>query len=121
MAIPAGTLPTGTPHGPTSHADLLPIPRGATWQVSREEFHKAIPAIGLNVPKKDINALFDTWDKGGDGAIGYKELSKILKESKKSLNKKEGAPSIKSAASTAAAVAAFGLKSKGAASAEAPA
>ena len=43
------------------------------------QFHRAIPALGLSVPKKDIDALFNEWDKDGGGAIAYKELSKILK------------------------------------------
>ena len=47
-------------------------------EVSRQEFHKAMPALGLEVPKKDINLLFDQWDKDGGGALGLRELQKIL-------------------------------------------
>lgn len=47
-------------------------------QVSRAEFHKAIPALGLEVPKSDVDALFDTWDNDGGGSLAYKELKKIL-------------------------------------------
>ena len=31
-------------------------------EVSRAEFHKAIPALGLEVPKADVEELFNTWD-----------------------------------------------------------
>ena len=40
-------------------------------QVSRAEFHKAMPALGLDVPKKDIDELFNQWDVDGGGEIGY--------------------------------------------------
>ena len=30
------------------------------------------------MPKKDVDELFSEWDKGGDGALGFKELQKIL-------------------------------------------
>ena len=73
-------------------------------------------ALGLQVPKKEIDSLFNEWDKvtgsayihctrtlylpshcyaclllsqGGDGAIGYKELSKILKKTQTELAKRE--------------------------------
>ena len=32
-------------------------------EVSREEFHKAVAALGLQVPKKEIDSLFNEWDK----------------------------------------------------------
>jgi hypothetical protein len=77
-------------------------------EVSREEFHLAMPALGLDVPKADIDKLFSEWDSDGGGCIGYKELSKILKAK----------PVAKSAAPAAAALMAIGrmqgdvLKSK---------
>ena len=77
-------------------------------EVSREEFHLAMPALGLDVPKADIDKLFTEWDSDGGGCIGYKELSKILKAK----------PVAKSAAPAAAALMAIGrmqgdvLKSK---------
>ena len=43
-----------------------------------QEFHRAMPALGLNVPKEGIDELFSAWDKDGGGAIDYKELKKIL-------------------------------------------
>ena len=48
-------------------------------QVSRAEFHRAMPALGLQVPKQVIDDLFSEWDKDGGGEIGYQELVKILK------------------------------------------
>jgi hypothetical protein len=80
--------------------------------VDRAEFHKAMPKLGFDVPKADIDALFDEWDKGharprtrrsqaaavtailtmgalmwcydadGGGSLDYKELSNVLKSRK---------------------------------------
>ena len=36
-------------------------------------------ALGLNVPRKDADGLFDTFDPDGGGSIDYKELQKALK------------------------------------------
>ena len=47
--------------------------------VDRAEFHSAMAKFGLDVPKKDIDALFSEWDKGGDGSLTLRELQKILK------------------------------------------
>jgi DNA repair exonuclease SbcCD ATPase subunit len=48
-------------------------------EVDRAEFHKAIPALGLDVPKEDIDELFNEWDKDGGGSITFRELQTILK------------------------------------------
>ena len=48
-------------------------------EVSRKEFHRAMPALGLNVPKKAIDELFTSWDKDGGGALSLRELQKILR------------------------------------------
>ena len=48
-------------------------------EVSRSEFQKAVVSLGLNVPKSEVDKLFDEWDTGRDGALAYKELSRILK------------------------------------------
>ena len=50
--------------------------------ISRKEFHKAMPALGLEAPKADVDKLFDEWG-GGDGTITYKEMSKVLKSKTK--------------------------------------
>ena len=52
--------------------------RDGDGEVSRAEFHKAIPALGLSVSKADIDILFNEWDRDGGGALNYKELKKIL-------------------------------------------
>ena len=56
-------------------------------QVSRAEFHEAMPKLGLDVEKKVIDDLFTEWDKDGGGEIGYPELKKILQESKMKMAK----------------------------------
>jgi hypothetical protein len=47
-------------------------------EVSRQEFHKAMTKLGLDAPKKDIDALFSDWDADGGGTLDFKELKKIL-------------------------------------------
>ena len=47
-------------------------------EVSRAEFHKAMPALGLDIPKKAVDELFNQWDDDGGGALAYKELKRIL-------------------------------------------
>ena len=47
-------------------------------EISRKEFHAAMPKLGLEVPKDAVNKLFDEWG-GKDGSLEFKELSKILK------------------------------------------
>jgi hypothetical protein len=48
-------------------------------EISRKEFHKAMPLLGFDVPKAEIDTLFDLWDKSGDGSLEFKELDKILR------------------------------------------
>ena len=48
-------------------------------EVSKKEFRKAMPAIGLDVSVQEVDALFDSWDRDGGGALNFKELSKVLK------------------------------------------
>ena len=47
-------------------------------EVSRKEFHKAMPLLGFEASKKDIDELFDTWDSDGGGSLDFKELRRIL-------------------------------------------
>jgi len=68
--------------------------------VSREEFHKAMPKLGLVVSESFTNELFDKWDEGGDGALQYHDLQKVLRRTNN-----PATPKIKTAAR---ALAAFG-------------
>ena len=83
-------------------------------EVSRKEFHRAMPALGLEVPKKDIDDLFSEWDKGGDGSLGLKELQKILgaarTPSKPAEKVQDAASNVMAINSAAAAFKGFGGK-----------
>ena len=46
--------------------------------VSKKEFRKAMPMLGLQVPMQEVDALFDSWEKHGSGVLELKELSKVL-------------------------------------------
>ena len=72
-------------------------------EVSRKEFHKAMPALGLEVPKAAIDELFSQWDASGDGAIGYKELKKILAKRPPAAAAKKAVTSAKTAMSAVSA------------------
>ena len=48
-------------------------------EVSKKEFRKAMPAIGLDVSVQEVDALFDSWDQDGGGVLNFKELSKVLR------------------------------------------
>ena len=47
-------------------------------EVSRKEFHKAMPLLGFDASKKDIDDLFSQWDTDGGGSLDFGELKKIL-------------------------------------------
>ena len=47
--------------------------------VSRKEFRKAMPLLGLQVPRPEVDALFDSWDPDGSGELSLRELSQRLK------------------------------------------
>ena len=55
-----------------------------------------MPALGLEVPKKEIDALFDAWDPDGSGEISFDELKKLLKQKApgKPLNSLQGKPPV---------------------------
>ena len=48
-------------------------------EISRKEFHAAMPKLGLEVPKAAIDELFNEWDADGGGSLEFKELQKILR------------------------------------------
>jgi len=52
---------------------------GCFAEISRKEFHKAMPALGVEIEAKDIDELFNSWDADGGGSLDFKELSTILK------------------------------------------
>tara|TARA_B110001452_G_scaffold265054_1_gene269095 strand:- start:1206 stop:2252 length:1047 start_codon:yes stop_codon:yes gene_type:complete len=47
--------------------------------VSKAEFRKAMPLLGLEVPLEEIDALFDSWDPDGSGHLELKELNTLLR------------------------------------------
>ena len=47
----------------------VPNPAPNPNQVSKKEFRKAMSALGLNVPRKEADGLFDTFDPDGGGSI----------------------------------------------------
>ena len=64
--------------------------------VSKKEFRKAMPKLGFDVPTKDIDALFDSFDPDGSGSIDFTELKKMLRPpppqpAKKNMGKLKGA------------------------------
>ena len=71
-------------------------------EVSKKEFHRAMPALGLDVPKKEVEALFDSWDKDGGGSLGYKELTKILRS--QGDHRSQASKTVKAMTTAAAAV-----------------
>ena len=48
--------------------------------VSKKEFRKAIHVIGLDVPREDIDAVFDRFDVDGSGCLSYAELKNALRK-----------------------------------------
>ena len=51
----------------------------ANGQVSKAEFRKAMPLLGLEAPPEAIDALFDEWDPDGSGVLEMGELNKVLR------------------------------------------
>jgi len=47
-------------------------------EVSKKEFRMAMKVLGLDVPKAELNTLFDSFDADGSGTIDYLELRKAL-------------------------------------------
>ena len=74
-------------------------------EVSRAEFHRAMPELGLDVEKHDIDALFDEWDRDGGGSLDLKELQKVLRATP--------GPSVATAAAVAGAASKLKKGSKG--------
>ena len=47
--------------------------------VSKKEFVRSLPQLGLQATKEEGGALFDTFDPDGSGSIELKELEKLLR------------------------------------------
>jgi len=52
--------------------------RDGDGEISRAEFHKAIPALGIEAPREYVEELFQMWDYDGGGSLAYKELKRLL-------------------------------------------
>ena len=82
--------------------------------VSKKEFRRAMPALGFDIPVKEIDALFDANDPDRSGKMEFKELKQMLKPHR---GPKGGAASaVNTAVNVSAAAAAFKKKGAGAGS-----
>ena len=48
--------------------------------LDKKELRKALPALGYEAPKKEVDAFFDSIDKDGSGFIEYEEFKKALSD-----------------------------------------
>ena len=48
-------------------------------EISRKEFRKAMKQFELDLPKEEIDGLFDSWDPDGSGVLSMDELTKQLR------------------------------------------
>lgn len=62
--------------------------------VSKVEFRRALPILGLDISKEDADALFDTLDGDLSGTVEFNELSKKLKPKVSVLPKAMSAPKL---------------------------
>ncbi len=47
--------------------------------MSKKEFRQSMKKLGLDLPDKEVDALFDSWDPDGGGTLDFKELQKVLR------------------------------------------
>jgi hypothetical protein len=47
--------------------------------ISRSEFRRALPILGLRAAPQAINALFDEFDADGSGEISFRELNRLVR------------------------------------------
>lgn len=52
--------------------------------ISKKNFRRAMPILGLNVSRAESDSLFDTFDIDGSGFIAYHELEQLIKVKKPS-------------------------------------
>ena len=67
QALLGGRSPTPLSN-PALDSEPQPTLLVLSCAVSRKEFHKAMPVLGVDLPKRDIDDLFDDWDPDGSGA-----------------------------------------------------
>jgi Ca2+-binding EF-hand superfamily protein len=48
-------------------------------QISKKEFQKAMPMLGMDLPVKAVNDLFDQYDPDKSGVMEFAELQKMLR------------------------------------------
>ena len=48
-------------------------------KVTKSEFRKALPMLGLQAEKSEMDNLFDAWDPDKSGSISLAELTKLLR------------------------------------------
>ena len=75
--VPIGNSLTQTPH--RIETRLTAGDTDGDGEVSRAEFHRAMPELGFDAPKEAVDALFDEWDRDGGGSLDLKELQKVLR------------------------------------------
>ena len=49
----------------------------ASGSVSKKEFRRAMPLLGLQAAEHEVDALFDSWDPDGSGELDLNELNKV--------------------------------------------
>ena len=57
-------------------------------EVSKKEFRNAMPKLGLDLPKKVIDEVFESYDLDGSGVMEFEELKKMLKPPPSAATKK---------------------------------
>lgn len=70
--------------------------------LSREEFRRALPMLGISVPRgvQGIDEMFEAFDGNGNGRITFREFNKLLRrdtksdEERKTRNKKAAGPDL---------------------------
>lgn len=79
-----------TPPSTRTHTHSLPPHR---WDedgdglVSKPEFRRALPMLGLHATAEAIDGLFDTFDRDGGGQIDFRELNRHLRRDVKAEKK----------------------------------
>ena len=51
----------------------------ATGSIGKDEFHKGMTTLGLDVPRAQLDELFESWDPDKSGKLEIKELERLLR------------------------------------------